>query len=836
MSTSISQNSFAGGEWAPSLYARTDLSKYITAVRTMKNFVIHPHGGASNRGGTEFVGETKDSSKISRLIPFQFSVTQTYMLEFGDLYMRVYKDRGRVVETAKTITGATQANPVVITSAAHGYSNGDWVVIYGVVGMTELNGKTFVVSNKAAGTYELKDVDGVDIDGTGYGAYVSGGESEKIYELTTTYAEADLALLKFTQSADTLYITHPSYPVRKITRTGHSSWTIANITFAPDIAAPASPANGGSGVDYRITAVSATGEESLPSATVDGAAASETTWTAVGDAEYYNVFKDGNKSGTFGWIGQADTNAFTEPAATIDPDYSVTPPTANNPFSGAGDYPGVVTFFEQRLVFARTNNNPQTIWGSIVGNFENMNKSKPIKDDDSFKFTINARQVNDIKFMVPLNELILGTPGSEWKMNSGGNSDAVTPTSVSLKMQSEWGTSDLQPVVIGNIVLYIERSGDVVRDFSYSFDVDNYKGNDLTILAKHLFKGYTIDDWAYQQHPDSIIWCVRSDGTLLGLTYYKDHDVIGWHQHDTQGLFKSIASIPTSTEEDELYVIVERTINSVTRKYVEIFKNRLPLSDVNTRDVQDSYFVDSGLSLDNPSTISGATKADPVVVTDTAHGYSDGDYIDINEVSGMTEINNKRFKVANKTANTYELTDLDDVDIDGTGYTAYTSGGKSREAFTTISGLSHLEGKTVAILANGNVVSNKVVTSGAITLDNRASRIHIGLGYTPQIETLDYELVTETGTSQDKIRDINSVVMRLENTRAIWIGPDEDNLDEFPFRSEEDYSAPISLFTGDKEKAIEPGEGRAGRLFIENPDPVPTTILALFVRFDSGEY
>lgn len=755
---SVAQLSFTGGEWAPSLHARNDLEKYPTAVETLLNMIIHPEGGASNRGGTEFVGEAKYAAKVCRLIPFQFSVVQSYMLEFGDSYMRVYKDGARVVEATKTITGITNATQGVVTSAAHGYANGDWVIIESVGGMTQLNGKTFVVSDQATNTFKLKDIDGNYINTTAYGTYTSGGTSSKIYELATPYVEADLELLKITQSADVLYVMHPSYAPREISRTGHTSWTISSITFGASIAAPTSlarAAGSGTGKVYVVTAVSQDGEESLVSNTVSGGAGDRFTWTPpAGSVDYYNFYEKSND--TYGWLGFAGLNSgspeFTVPSG-VDADYENAPPKSRTPFASSSNYPGVAAFFQQRLVYARTNNYPQTLFGSVTGSFKNMNVASPLRDDDAFTFTLNARQVNEIRWMVPLDVLIIGTSGGEWKMQAGRNADAVTASSVDLKVQSQWGVCDIQPIVIGGSVIFIDGSQKVVRDLAYSLEVDGYTGNDLSILANHLFRGYTLTDWCYQRHPDSIIWCVRSDGALLGLTYLREHQVWGWHRHETQGYFEAIASVSSGAGETDVYASVRRTIDGTTRRYIELFRDRLP-----TDDVADSYFVDCGLTYDGAST-------------------------------------------------------------------------------TSITGLDHLEGEEVAVLADGNVVSGLTVTSGAITLPNAAEKVHVGLGYTSDIKTLNFHYQTQQGTVADKTRYINSVVIKMKDSRSLFAGPSFDRLSEVPFRENENYGDPIALFTGDKPVAIEQAEDfRQAVICIRNTDPVPITVLSIIPRIIHGEY
>jgi len=830
---SVMQTSFTGGEWAPSLYARTRLNKYFTAVRRMRNFIIQPHGPASNRPGTRFINVTKFRNRLERLIPFEFSVIQTYVLEFGNFYMRVFRDGAPVTLPGKTITGATQTDPVNISSTAHGFSDGDHIIISGIDGMDELNGRTFEVNNPIANSFELIDPQlGTSIDGTGFSAYVSGGLASEIFELVTPYPQLDLKLLKYEQSADVMYLTHPSHAERKLTRTDHDAWTLVPTVYGAGIAAPTTFARTGGPVGSRIFAVTAAfneGTESVISNTDTGKEGSVFTWDIVSNADYYNFYEQVN--GIFGWLGFAGLGlSFTVPEA-LEPDFATAPPKLGDFFTGAGNFPGSTAFFEQRLLRARTNNEPQTVRGSVTADFDNFNTSVPLKDDDAYAFTINSNQVNEIRWLVALRTLVIGTSGSIWQMSSG-TGRAITFNDVNVVKQASIGVSDLFPIVIENSVIFVEFSGSKVRDLFFSFDEDIYKGNDVSILATHLFENNTVVDWSYQRHPNSIIWGVMSDGTLAGLTYYREHEVIGWHTHDTQGNFEATTNISTAAGIDEVYFIVQRIINGKVRKFVERLEERLP-----NEDLQDSFFVDSGLSLDVPIAITSITQADPAVVgTGPAHGFSNGDLVDIDGVEGMTEVNDLRFKVANVTAFTFSLQDQLGADIDSTLFGTYLSNGKVRKTVTVILGLSHLEGEKVTILSNGNVVRGRTVTNAQITLPSPASRVHIGLGYISDLETMEFEFPTETGnTVQDKRRDVDSVVLRLENTRALSVGPSVDKLREIAFRDGEDYDTPARLFTGDKVEILDAGQEREGRVFMRNVDPLPVTITAITARLAYGE-
>jgi hypothetical protein len=497
-------SSFTAGEISPRLEGRINIEKYREGLSEMTNMVVMPHGGVTRRPGTEFLGEVKDSSVKTRLIPFQFKTSDTYILEFGDQVMRVYRNGLQVLDgSPKTITGITQANPGVLTSASHGFSNGDEVYVSGVGGMTELNGRNYLVANATTNTFTLTDLFGNDIDTTSFTAFTSGGEAEQIYEQATPYAAADIFALNYAQSADTMYIVHPSYDIRTLTRSGSANWTFATATIT------GTPSPGLSGSDNR---------------------------------------------------------------------------------------PSVVTFFEQRLVFANTNNNPQTLWFSKNGDY--LNFTVGTADDDALIYTIASNQVNAIRYLSATRVLTVGTTGGEYVVTATSDGP-VTPTTTLIRKYSNYGSAATQPVQVADVTLFLQRGNRKVREFRYIGDVNAsaYQAPDMTILAEHITNG-GISQFAYQQEPDSVIWAVREDGVLVGMTYRREEEVVAWHKHIIGGTFgsgnavvESIATLPSDTGEDELYMIVKRTINGVTKRYVELMKPFEFGSDSTA-----AFFVDSGLS------------------------------------------------------------------------------------------------------------------------------------------------------------------------------------------------------------------------------------------------
>jgi len=742
---------FTGGEFSPRLDGRNDLSKYTSACKTLENFVIYPHGSAARRSGTQFVAEVKDSSAKTRLIPFEFSTTQTYMLEFGNHYIRFYKDNGAILESDVTISGATQADPVVITATGHGYSNDDEIEISGVVGMTELNGKRYRVANKTTNTFEITDIDGNDIDGSGFTAYTSGGTANRVYEISTPYGTNDLFDIKFAQSADVMYLCHPDHEVEKLSRTGHTSWTLADVEFTD-----------GPYLDDNITTTTlnpsshtvGTGVTVVASATtgINGGSGFQST-----DVGRLIRFVDG-----YGKItAVTDTLNFTMEiledmgSATASTDFAL------GSFSDTTGHPTCVTFFEQRLVFAGTTDQPQTIFFSKSGDYENMdeNRGGTIADDDAIIYTIASNQVNAVRFMTATRTLIIGTAGGEFTVSGGATDAAITPTNILIKKQSNHGAANVDAIAAGNATLFLQRAKRKVRELAYNFDVDGYLAPDMTILAEHITES-GVTQMAFQQEPNQIVWMVRGDGELIGFTYQRDQQVTAWHRHIFGGSFgsgnavcESVAVIPTDDNEYQVYVIIKRTVNSVTRRYVEYLHN----FDFDETDDTSFNFLDSQLEYDGSAT-------------------------------------------------------------------------------TTISGLDHLEGETVSVLADGATHPTKTVSSGSITLDRSSSKVKVGLSYTSLLQTMRIDAGSQDGTSQGKTKRIYDVTIRLYESIGVEVGPDLSNMERIPFRSSADeMDSGVPVFTGDKEVEFRGNYETDGFVFVRQTQPLPLTILSLYPRLQTND-
>ena len=661
--TTLALTSFVSGEFSPKMDGRTDFEKYSSGAKTLENFLVHPQGAATRRVGTQFIASVKTASEKTRLIPFEFSTTQTYILEFGNNYIRFFKDKGQIL---------------------------------------------------------------------------SGGSA---YEISTPYLTAELFDIKFAQSADVMYITHPNHEVMKLSRTGHTSWTLTEVEFTdgPYLATNTTsttltPASAGVGTGINITASAVTG--------INGGAGFQTT--DVGRIISFNSGKAKITSRSSTTVVVCTiTTAFASTAATADWNLGA--------FSDTTGHPSCVSFFEQRLVFAGTLDEPQTLFFSKAGDYENMTTGT--NADDAMVYTIASNQVNAIRYMKAVRTLVVGTTGGEFTVSADGTDASITPTNITIKKQSSFGSANVDAIPAGNAILFLQKAKRKIRELQYNFDSDGYQAPDLTILNETV-TDTGINEMSYQQEPGSNIWCVRDDGVLACLTYQRSENVIAWTRHIFGGEFdsgnavcESVASISGTLTEDEVWVIVKRTINGATKRYVECFSD----FDFDETDANDFKFLDSHLSY-------------------------------------------------------------------------------SGSATTTLSGLSHLEGQTVSILADGAAHANKTVSSGAITLDRSVTKACVGLSYDSILQTMRIEGGAAEGTSQGKTKRISKVVLRLFETVGVKVGPSLTNLETIPFRTTSSLlSNPVdTLLSGDKEIEFNDDYNSDGFIFIKQDQPLPCSILAIY--------
>lgn len=504
------QRSFAKGEIAPALHARVDTAAYEIGLRTCRNMFVMRQGGATKRPGTEYIGRTKFTAKRVRLIPFVFNVEESFVLEFGEHYVRFFQSGGQLVDPA------SPSDP---------------------------------------------------------------------YEIVSPYVETDLPDLQYVQSGDVVTIVHPVYPPHELKRLGNANWTLTPIVFGAGIAGPTGvtardlfvlvPADIIPGTSrYVVTSVTVAGEESAQSAIATSdhipqfGVPQRIQGTATG-ADTYNVYRSDSTTGAFGFVGTGigTTVDFTDTG--VLPDITRQPPIIKDLFSSIDNYPSVVAYYQQRLIFANSHNAPDTVWCSRTGFFHNFNISAYVQDDDAITFRLVSDEVDAVRHILNLGRLIIGTEGVDWIIDGDGNG-VLTPSAVNARAASYDGMAALKPIKAGARMLFLQALGAAVRELQANVQFGTYSlvGGDVTLMSSHLVDGFKIVDWAFQQEPPKIVWAVRSDGVLLGLTYIPEQEVLAWHRHDTKGFLENVCVVPEG-KSHWVYWCVKRLIDGSYRRYIE---------------------------------------------------------------------------------------------------------------------------------------------------------------------------------------------------------------------------------------------------------------------------
>lgn len=745
--------SFNAGELSPLLDARTDIEKYAKGCRQLQNAVLETYGAARRRAGTRFVAEAKFSNRKCRLLEFEFSIATQFVIELGHQYMRFYKDGAQVL--------------------------------------------------------------------------LSGSA----YEISSPYLEAELYAVQLVQINDIVYLVHSNYPPYKLSRLADTNWTLAEVDYSNpplldenlttttimpsaltgSITLTASSAiftSANVGSTYNISHFRAdesirltiTANANSGALRISGAYRFRTTGTWTADAKLQRSYDNGTTYETIrefasvadsnydiegfepqdalyrinisNWVSQSNSakailelndiystayvkvTAFTSSTvvtATVTTPkglYGVTATRywSEGAWSARRGYPAAIAVFEQRICYAGTTYQPQTIRGSAVDDYENFKDGTD--DTDSFTYTLAAQERNSILWLVAQKVLLVGTSAGEWSIG-GSNDTSLTPTNVTVRRQSNYGSSPLQARLINDVILYTQRLGNKVREMTYSNEKEGYLSPDLTLLAEHITATGIIDT-AFQRVPQSIYWGVTAGGSLIGMTYERDQEVVGWHRHVTNGLVESIAVVSTGAGHDQIWVTVKRQRISggvlTDYRYVEVFDTAEWTAKA------DCFYVDSG------KTYSGASTS-------------------------------------------------------------------------TITGLAHLEGLSVSILANGSVQPNKTVASGQITLDFPATKAQVGLPYETIIEPMRLDSDPNAGITQAQVKRIHKVSFRLSESLGMTYG---DGLTEryLTFRKTNDpMDSSPPLFTGDKEVDFDGDFDVDPKLIIKQSQPLPLCLLAISIKY-----
>lgn len=878
---SVSQPSFTTGEMTPSLWGRVDLARYYTALKTCRNWIVRPFGGVCNRPGTQFIDEVKDSADFTRLIPFEFSSSQSYSLEFGDYVIRIIKDGGIVLWPSGPSIGLpvevvtiwpssvlpyltyTQSNDVMTlthtdypTQQLSRLDHHLWTLAsfdnvggpFQDINITEAN---TVSVNAVTGNVTITAANAIfNSDMVGQQFYVeqSPDSQTKRWEVAAAItindkkrAQANYYQALTSGTTGTVrpdhfegmaydgdpgvswQYLHSGFGI--ILLTGFTSDKIMTGTVLsrlPDqLTTGSSVKNITAAVLYDPDGVSSSGDEYiLVTCAAHGFANGETvTIAAVGgmtvlNAAWQITVVDANNFKVSLETFQIYTAGGTATRSLVaQPSYK----WAFEAWGGGEGYPATSIYYQQRQVFGGTVAQPQGNWMSRSAGFTDFGVSNPMLDDDAISFRLVAEKMHEIRHYVRMQNLIALTSEGAWMIQKEqGNPIPLTDP------QEQGGASYVRPLRIGKNAVYVEERGNAIRSLGYEFNSDSYEGKDLTLTGSHLLFGKEIVDWTFQKVPFRCVWVVLDDGTMLGLTYLPDQDVVGWHRHDTDGLIESVCCIPEG-KEDAVYLVVKRVINGVSKRYVERMASRFPVLSA------DYFFVDCGLTYDGRLvgagvswTLSGGVNWDYTetltftTATNFFTGASDvGDGITLTGSDGELRLT----ITAYTSAKIVSVRASRDVPADLRG-----AGVGFQMARNSFSGLDHLEGKTVSILADGNVEAQQVVTGGAVTLAYPATVVHIGLPIEADIETLDINVQGQS--IQDKVKNVRSVTLLVEKTRGLQAGPDVNNLLEMsPLRSGQ-YDQPVGEETGILKANIISDWSDGGRVLVRQDKPLPATILA----------
>ena len=490
-------------------------------------------------------------------------------------------------------------------------------------------------------------------------------------------------------------------------------------------------------------------------------------------------------------------------------------------------YPKTVSFFEQRLIFGGSTFYPQTIWASESGFYEHFHAGDG-SPADSFIYTIAANKVNTIRWLAPARDLIVGTAGGEFKVGRP-TGEPLQPDNVQITQQTTYGGYSTQPIQIGNAVLFVQRQRKKIRELAYRFEDDAYLAPDMTLLAEHI-TGNGIVDVDYAQEPQSIYWAVREDGTLLGLTYQREEDVVAWHRHIIGGSFKQTFDAATD--------VTPKTTDPNFNGYITITNHGFETGD------KVLYKADGGTKLgglqDNEYYYIIKIDANNIEFADSYEQAIDRTVLQITAGVGTQSIEaqakvksvctisedleNQTWVIVERKINNNIVKHIEYLDKKLNMDSALST--TVNASSSTITGLDHLEGESVQILIGDAVYPNQTVSSGSITISLPANTgyksIEIGLGYISQLKTMRVEAGASAGTAQGRKKRYNEVLVRLHKTVGINI-----NGDQLPFRtSSTPMGQNISEFTGDK-RVINLGWDRDGQIIIKQEQPLPMTVLGI---------
>lgn len=829
-------SSFNAGEWSPLLHGRSDLAEYRNACRSLVNMIGLPQGAATRRPGTRFVAETKRSLEVGdrevRLVPFQYSIEQAYILEFGHEYIRVYTNEGRVESPPGT---PVEVTPIGSLMVADLYKSADldqvkWAQSANALFLVHPNYPPRQVIRQS---HTAWTIDSFAIED---GPYLDMNTTEVTITPSGKTAGASITL---TASTGLFQPGHVGSVWRIEERAGHLNYD--NWEEARSYSLGALVKNADRVYEAKTAAASGTrpplhsrGTES------DGAI----NW------EY--------RHSGHGWVkitavpGANSTTA----TASVMTELPIVSPTATirwreGAWSALRGYPSSVAFYEERLWFGGSRYQPQTFWAStsnVYTRFAPTENGSTVIDDSAMTFTISDNQVNAIHWLSPGRVMTIGTSGGEFTVQGATLSEPLTPNKVSVRGQSTVGASDQLPVKVDNTILFVQRAGRQIFEIAYRFDSDSFAAPEMSLLARHLTQS-GIRAIVWQSKPWSVLWCAMMDGGLTAMTYLRDQDVVGWHRHLLGGRDPQILSMAVvpALRQDQLWLTVERDVGGQRRRYIEYLEDEFWPEPESAKD--QSYFVDCGLSYDgwNKDPVKtfkiagGAPWGRGQIKTLVATGHMPFTPLSIGKQFRFRKsgtlwpaISVKVTGFIDSMSAQVELLDdlpgsLQNLAVDWWG-----------AAIDSVYGLDHLVGETLQVLTDGAAHPDRLVVEtlpgAGFDLQQPAVVVHAGLGYESRLETLNLEAGAADGSAVSKPQRIHRAVVRLFGSLGCKVGYDEEHLDRIQFRvNATPMDSSPSLFTGDKLVEFPKGWDRQARILIVQDQPLPLIVTAISPRLTTND-
>lgn len=945
MAVSLIKYAFVAGELSPQGSGRTDLEKYDLALERGLNWFVDYLGGISTRPGTELVDRVENDEEETRFVEFRYApdVEDTYVVLFGDGYIRFIQDGAYVIEDTRAVAiGAiTQANPGVVTTLiAHNIVVGDVVILTDVGGMEQINNRLLLVTAVGVDTVTLGRLEGGNFSTLSFDAYTSGGTINPVYTIDSPYAPEHLAALQAKQKRDYVRLTHNQYPVYNLIRHDHTDWEIVEEDIGNAVTRPSGLTGGGSTagnaqVGFVVTSVFEDGTESIASdmliissivnysATAGHAAI---RWNAVTDARYYNVYRTLISPGTFtqggstvggvtkgdqvGFVGRAYAPRFMDP--NITPDFTLSPPQRRNPFanraietieitdagtgyakdtttvsvtgapgsgfagqavvndagaiigviilnagegyvnpvvsfggagSGAtatattspasGNYPAISAVFQSRQWYGASLNDPLGVFASKPGRLSNMDESVTGAANDAIEAEVDSEEVAPLLHMIDMRGgMMLMSQSGVWLLRAASAiGAAITPEDIVADPQSARGASYVRPIVIDTDVLYVEGKNPTVRLLSYSDLAKSFVGQDMSILSSHLFKADNrILRMAHAQNPHNVVWAIREDGRLLAFTLVREQDVYAWTPCETNGFVKDICVVHENGR-DSVYLMVLRFVNDRWTKFIE----RMAPREFET--VEDAWCVDCGLETasdfpDAEIVVAAGEAGDTVVLTADAAIFTSADEGKVLRAGGGKALVTNFDGTDQLTVQI--LVPFTDLMPQGTEPRPYASGEWTlNEVFNTVSGLWHLEGRTVSILADGMPCPPQQVVNGEVAIGQDASLVRVGLPYTCVARTL--APTAGENIIEAKLKSVVGSYIRVHDTVGLKTGSTLDNLYPIKERTDEPYGIATRLQSGYQHALIESHFDDGGQTYYVQDQPLPATVIGLVTEMEIGD-